>query len=153
MKPISRTNTKPHSDDEAPRTMADSNPWLIEHAKRIAQQASMPSNRPLTASAAIARGMGVPVPSPRRSRAPKKRRAESRARSQARRARRRRALKRGQAKVETPDWAREAAQVAARRAAQKINTSAPHAEAPAASAAPAAQEAPSKACPRTRRRS
>ncbi|KXU95697.1 flagellar biosynthesis protein FlhF [Caballeronia megalochromosomata] len=134
-------NALPHeheaaSDDEAPRTMAESNPWLIEHAKRIAQQATMPSNRPLTASAAIARGMGVPVPvaaqetraekTPEAARQAIRQQAQAQAEAQAR----------VQSKVETPEWAREAAQVAARRAAQKINTSAPHAEAPAASAAP-----------------
>ncbi|WP_086966613.1 flagellar biosynthesis protein FlhF [Caballeronia glebae] len=120
--------------DEAPRTMGDSNPWLIEHAKRIAQQASMPSNRPLTASAAIARGMGVPV-----AVAAQEPRVEKTAESAkyAMRQQTKRAEATVEQKVETPDWAREAAQVAARRAAQKINTSAPHAEAPAANAAPA----------------
>ena len=29
--------------DEAPRTMAESNPWLIEHARRVAQQAATPA--------------------------------------------------------------------------------------------------------------
>lgn len=133
------------SDEEAPRTMADSNPWLIEHAKRIAQQATMPSNRPLTASAAIARGMGVPVPvaaqEARAERTPEAGKYAIRQQAQAQ-ANRAEAIAqaRVQSTVETPDWAREAAQVAARRAAQKINASAPHAEAPAASTAPAAQE-------------
>lgn len=101
----------------------------------------MPSNRPLTASAAIARGMGVPVPvSAQQARneptaeagkyavRQQPARADEVARSDI------------QPKVETLDWAREAAQVAARRAAQKINASAPHAEAPAAGAAPATPE-------------
>ncbi|WP_061132474.1 flagellar biosynthesis protein FlhF [Caballeronia fortuita] len=116
------------AEDDTPSTMADSNPWLIEHAKRIAQQASMPSNRPLTASAAIARGMGVPVPV-----AAQETRAEKKAQVK-------RADEHVEPKVVTPGWAREAAQVAARRAAQKINASAPHAEAAEANAAPASKE-------------
>ncbi|WP_321796666.1 flagellar biosynthesis protein FlhF [Caballeronia sp. J97] len=125
------------ADDEAPRTMADSNPWLIEHAKRIAQQASMPSNRPLTASAAIARGMGVPVPvAAQEARAGKTPESGKYAMHQ----QAKRAEVPVEQKVATPDWAREAAQVAARRAAQKINAGAPHADAPAANAAPAAPE-------------
>ncbi|AET90475.1 flagellar biosynthesis protein FlhF [Caballeronia cordobensis] len=133
-----------HADDETPRTMADTNPWLIEHAKRIAQQASMPSNRPLTASAAIARGMGVPVPaSAQETRAAKAPEAGKYAmRQQARRAE-----AAVEPKVETPEWAREAAQVAARRAAQKINASAPHAEAPVASQASATPEHPFEGLP------
>lgn len=133
-----------HADDEPPRTMADTNPWLIEHAKRIAQQASMPSNRPLTASAAIARGMGVPVPaSAQEARAAKAPEAGKYAmRQQARRAE-----AAVEPKVETPEWAREAAQVAARRAAQKINASAPHADAPVASQASATPEHPFEGLP------
>ncbi|MFM0137049.1 flagellar biosynthesis protein FlhF [Caballeronia grimmiae] len=106
--------------DEASRTMADSNPWLIEHARRIAEQAATPSNRPLTASSAIARGMGVPV-APKAQAADKPEAANYPLRQAA------------QPKVDTPEWAREAAQVAARRAAQKINASAPQAEASPAS--------------------
>ena len=115
--------------DEAPRTMADSNPWLIQHARRIAEQAATPSNRPLTASAAIARGLGVPV-APKASAAEKHESANHAMRQSA------------QPKVDTPDWAREAAQVAARRAAQKINASAPQADAQthAASASSASTE-------------
>jgi len=135
------------SGEEAPRTMAESNPWLIEHAKRIAQHATMPSNRPLTASAAIARGMGVPVPvAAHETRADKMPEAgkyaiRQQAQAQAQTSRVEAAGQtRAQSKVETPDWAREAAQVAARRAAQKINASAPHADAPAASTATAAPE-------------
>lgn len=133
-----------HADDETPRTMADTNPWLIEHAKRIAQQASMPSNRPLTASAAIARGMGVPVPaSAQEARAAKAPEAGKYAmRQQARRAE-----AAVEPKVETPEWAREAAQVAARRAAQKINASAPHADAPVASQASVTPEHPFEGLP------
>jgi len=132
------------ADDEAPRTMADSNPWLIEHAKRIAQQATMPSNRPLSASAAIARGMGVPVPVARQEtraeKTPETGKYALRQQAQAQTSRAPEVQAPVQSKVETPDWAREAAQVAARRAAQKINASAPHAEAPATNAAPATPE-------------
>ncbi|SAL40566.1 flagellar biosynthesis regulator FlhF [Caballeronia arvi] len=133
-----------HPDDEAPRTMADTNPWLIEHAKRIAQQAAMPSNRPLTASAAIARGMGVPVQvSAQEARVEKAPETGKYAMRQQ--------AKRTEAaiepKVETPGWAREAAQVAARRAAQKINANATHADAPAASNAPATPENAFEALP------
>ncbi len=118
---------------EAPRTMADSNPWLIEHARRIAQQASVPSNRPLTPSAAIARGMGVPV-SVKAADAPRQQAPRAQAAAQPVAAAPAAPAAQAHAKIETPDWAREAAQVAARRAAQKINA-APQAadEAPAAS--------------------
>ncbi|WP_061174060.1 flagellar biosynthesis protein FlhF [Caballeronia pedi] len=132
------------ANDEAPRTMADSNPWLIEHAKRIAQQAAMPSNRPLSASAAIARGMGVPVPVTRQEtraeKTPETGKYALRQQAQAQAARAPEVQPQVQSKIDTPDWAREAAQVAARRAAQKINASAQHAEAPVASAAPATPE-------------
>ncbi|KIG02769.1 flagellar biosynthesis regulator FlhF [Caballeronia concitans] len=109
------------ADDEAPaddasRTMADSNPWLIEHARRIAEQAATPSNRPLSASSAIARGLGVPVA----PKAPAVDKTEHAIHAQRQPA---------PAKIDTPEWAREAAQVAARRAAQKINASAPQVDA------------------------
>jgi flagellar biosynthesis protein FlhF len=136
--------------DEAPRTMADSNPWLIEHAKRITQQASMPSNRPLTPSAAIARGMGVPV-APMSAPAQEPRAEQPEAGKYVMRQQGNRAetvaQPAAQPKIETPDWAREAAQVAARRAAQKINSGAPHAEAPAANVAPATPENPFEGLP------
>ena len=118
--------------DEASRTLADSNPWLIEHARRIAEQAATPSNRPLTASSAIARGMGVPV-QPKAQAADKPETANYTLRQAA------------QPKVDTPEWAREAAQVAARRAAQKINASAPQAEASPASAEGAFEGLPANA--------
>jgi flagellar biosynthesis protein FlhF len=117
----------PQADDAA-RTMADTNPWLIEHAKRIAQQAavSAPSTRPLSPSAAIARGMGVPVaPSelPGKHEAARQQQAMQQAPQQAPRAQ-----QAASQKVETPEWAREAAQVAARRAAAKINAEGLNAE-------------------------
>jgi flagellar biosynthesis protein FlhF len=97
--------------DEAPRTMAESNPWLIEHARRVAQQAAAPtpSNRVLTPASAIAKGLGTPVPVPavEKTESPESARVHQPNHPQ-------------QLKIDTPDWAREAAQVAARRAAQKI---------------------------------
>ncbi|SAL70967.1 flagellar biosynthesis regulator FlhF [Caballeronia terrestris] len=94
--------------EEAPRTMAESNPWLIEHARRVAQQAAAPApapaNRILTPAAAIARGLGAPV-----TVQPVERTEQAQAQQQPQ-----------QPKIDTPDWAREAAQLAARRAAQKI---------------------------------
>ncbi|HWT38083.1 MAG TPA: flagellar biosynthesis protein FlhF [Paraburkholderia sp.] len=78
---------------EAPvraRTMAETNPWLIDHARRIAAKDVVPAANPtMTPAAAVARGLGAPVDA-------------------------------GKEDVK-PDWAREAAQVAARRAAQKNN--------------------------------
>lgn len=76
--------------DDASRTMAESNPWLIEHARRVAQSAAESApQRALSASSAIAKGLGNPVTvTPQES-------------SQA------------------PGWTREAAQLAARRAEQK----------------------------------
>jgi len=81
----------------APRTMAESNPWLIDHARRIAdREQGAYSARPsaMTPAAAMAKGLGAAVD------------ANSAA---------------GQPSItpETPEWAREAAQLAARRAAQK----------------------------------
>ncbi len=77
--------------DDTSRTMAESNPWLIEHARRVAQSAAEGApQRALSASAAIAKGMGNPV-----SVTP-------------------------QDPAEALGWTREAAQAAARRAEQKI---------------------------------
>ncbi|BCF98784.1 flagellar biosynthesis regulator FlhF [Paraburkholderia sp. PGU19] len=78
---------------EAParqRTMAETNPWLIDHARRIATKDVVHAANPtMTPAAAMARGLGTPVDAVQE-----------------------------EAK---PDWAREAAQLAARRAAQKNN--------------------------------
>jgi flagellar biosynthesis protein FlhF len=106
--------------DESTRTMADTNPWLIEHAKRIAQQAagSTPSTRPLSPSAAIARGLGVPVAPIAPSELPV---ASVTDKHETPRQPVQRAAQAASQKVDTPEWAREAAQVAARRAAAKIN--------------------------------
>jgi flagellar biosynthesis protein FlhF len=87
----------PTADAQTPRTMAESNPWLIDHARRIAaeqQQQGEYSARPaaMTPAAAMAKGLGAAV-EPGNAAAPQA--------------------------VDTPDWAREGAQAAARRAAQK----------------------------------
>jgi flagellar biosynthesis protein FlhF len=90
------------SEAQAPRTMAESNPWLIDHARRIAaeqQEQGAYSARPatMTPAAAMAKGLGAavePVKAAARPAAPQA--------------------------ADAPEWAREAAQVAARRAAQKI---------------------------------
>ena len=82
--------------DDTSRTMAESNPWLIEHARRVAQTAQLAHStaesapqRTLSASAAIAKGLGSPVTvTPQES-------------------------------AQAPGWTREAAQLAARRAEQK----------------------------------
>ncbi|RAR66680.1 flagellar biosynthesis protein FlhF [Paraburkholderia unamae] len=79
----------------APRTMAESNPWLIDHARRIANQQSGVREPGMTPSAAAARGMGSvadPVRPP-------------------------------DIDASTPDWALEAAHAAARRAAQRLGHS------------------------------
>ncbi|SDQ74228.1 flagellar biosynthesis protein FlhF [Paraburkholderia tuberum] len=83
----------------APRTMAESNPWLIDHARRLAaeqqQQSGQYSARPaaMTPAVATAKGLGSAVDARPAAVPPV---------------------------IDTPDWAREAAEVAARRAAQKI---------------------------------
>ncbi|MDH6149755.1 MULTISPECIES: flagellar biosynthesis protein FlhF [Paraburkholderia] len=87
------------SEAAAPRTMAESNPWLIDHARRIAaeqqQQSGQYSARPaaMTPAVATAKGLGSAVDARPAAVPPL---------------------------IDTPDWAREAAEVAARRAAQKI---------------------------------
>ncbi|WP_134138628.1 flagellar biosynthesis protein FlhF [Paraburkholderia sp. BL6665CI2N2] len=90
-------STAPGADVQTPRTMAESNPWLIDHARRIAaeqQQEGAYSARPaaMTPAAAMAKGLGAAV-EPAKAAAPQG--------------------------GDTPDWAREGAQAAARRAAQK----------------------------------
>src|SRR5476649_2830620 len=100
--------------DDTSRTMAESNPWLIEHARRVAQSAQSAHSaaesapqRTLSASAAIAKGLGSPVTvTPQES-------------------------------AQAHGWTREAAQLAARRAEQKT------AQLRAATQTPAAQTASS----------
>ncbi|RAS25243.1 flagellar biosynthesis protein FlhF [Paraburkholderia bryophila] len=92
------SSAAPVVDSQTPRTMAESNPWLIDHARRIAaeqQQEGAYSARPaaMTPAAAMAKGLGAAV-QPGSAGA-----AQS---------------------ADAPEWAREAAQLAARRAAQKI---------------------------------
>jgi flagellar biosynthesis protein FlhF len=79
---------------ESSRTMAESNPWLIEHARRVAQSVTegMPQ-RSLSASAAIAKGLGSPVTVVPQD---------------------------THEKADAPEWTREAAQLAARRAENKL---------------------------------
>ncbi len=100
---------------DAPRTMAESNPWLIDHARRIAaeqQQEGAYSARPaaMTPAAATAKGLGAAVE------------PAAQAASQASQ---RAAAQPAAPHTDTPEWAREAAQLAARRAAQKIAPSLP----------------------------
>ncbi|MGF6370460.1 flagellar biosynthesis protein FlhF [Paraburkholderia sp. RAU6.4a] len=89
----------PSSEAAAPRTMAESNPWLIDHARRLAaeqqQQSGQYSARPaaMTPAVATAKGLGSAVDARPAAVPPV---------------------------IDTPDWAREAAEAAARRAAQKI---------------------------------
>ncbi|MFM0201017.1 flagellar biosynthesis protein FlhF [Paraburkholderia fungorum] len=97
------TPVVPAAEAQMPRTMAESNPWLIDHARRIAaeqQEQGAYSARPaaMTPAAAMAKGLGVAVESA--VQAASVRPAEPQA-------------------SDTPEWAREAAQVAARRTAQK----------------------------------
>ncbi|NKJ45960.1 flagellar biosynthesis protein FlhF [Burkholderia sp. SG-MS1] len=93
----------PKAEAAAPRTMAESNPWLIDHARRIAaeqQPQGEYSARPsaMTPSAATAKGLGAAV-------------EIDMAATQADAA---------TPETDTPDWAREAAQAAARRSAPKL---------------------------------
>ncbi|GAB2870047.1 flagellar biosynthesis protein FlhF [Paraburkholderia jirisanensis] len=98
---------RPASAPAAPRTLVESNPWLIDHAREIAgkQQAVAHSAKPmLTPTTAKAKGLGVAAEAPAAA-----------ARQQAAHA----AAHAAPISVETPDWAREAAQLAARRATQR----------------------------------
>ncbi|QGZ62677.1 flagellar biosynthesis protein FlhF [Paraburkholderia acidisoli] len=81
---------------DAPRTMAETNPWLIDHARRIANQKDGVRESGMTPSAATARGLGN-IADPVRP---------------------------ADVEASQPQWAREAAYVAARRAAQSIGQSA-----------------------------
>jgi flagellar biosynthesis protein FlhF len=97
--------------DDTSRTMAESNPWLIEHARRVVQSAAEGApQRALNASTAIAKGMGSPVPvTP-------------------------------QDPAQAHGWTREAAQAAARRAEQKIAQLQTQTQPPAAQTASSMQE-------------
>ncbi|HKT99244.1 MAG TPA: flagellar biosynthesis protein FlhF, partial [Paraburkholderia sp.] len=96
----------------APRTMAESNPWLIDHARRIASQQAGQQDPAhpagITPAAAIAKGLGVAADP----------------------------VHPADIEASTPEWARQAAHVAARRAARSIGQS-PDAAGPA----PVAQSA------------
>ncbi|WP_213298657.1 flagellar biosynthesis protein FlhF [Paraburkholderia sacchari] len=106
-----QTRQSAAESSSAPRTMAESNPWLIDHARRIAnQQANQDQTQPsgMTPAAAMARGFGVAADP----------------------------VHRADIEANTPEWARQAAHVAARRAARSIGQS-PDAAGPA----PVAQSA------------
>ncbi|CAB3772098.1 flagellar biosynthesis protein FlhF [Paraburkholderia solisilvae] len=98
------------------RTMADTNPWLIDHAQEIAGQPDskpgMYSSKqpPLTPAAAVAKGLGMPTDTPPLVLPRGDLHAAPLAAT---------ALPQG----ESPDWAREAAQLAARRATQRATAS------------------------------
>jgi flagellar biosynthesis protein FlhF len=74
------------------RTLADTNPWLIDHARRVAGQQEAARAAGLSPSAAKARGLGMPADP----------------------------VLPPDVEASTPEWAREAADVAARRAAQRL---------------------------------
>lgn len=84
---------------EMPQTMAETNPWLIDHARQIveqnqrAQAAHVSKAHAMTPAAAAAKGLGNPgkILTPEEL-----------------------------ASVEQPDWAQEAARSAARRAAPRV---------------------------------
>jgi flagellar biosynthesis protein FlhF len=94
------------SSGAAQPTMAESNPWLIDHARRVAaeqqQQQGEYSARPapMTPAVATAKGLGAAVEVGSSARHATQPGVEPQL-------------------TEAPEWAREAAQVAARRAAQK----------------------------------
>ncbi|WEY38639.1 flagellar biosynthesis protein FlhF [Paraburkholderia sp. SUR17] len=96
----------------APRTMAETNPWLIDHARRIADKDSEGQGAGhsaghstkaagMTPADAMAKGLGMPAD-------PHAEHGQHRGQGE------------GVLNVSTPDWAREAAQLAARRATQRI---------------------------------
>jgi flagellar biosynthesis protein FlhF len=92
---------RPAEPQAAPRTLVESNPWLIDHAREIAgkQQAAAHSAKPmLTPASAKAKGLGAATDAPAAARD---------------------AAPAAPISVEAPDWAREAAQLAARRASQR----------------------------------
>jgi flagellar biosynthesis protein FlhF len=111
MKPVDR-----HAAPAPRPTMAETNPWLIDHAQEIvAKRDSQPGDYslkhpPLTPAAAAAKGFGTPADAP----ASAARRDDPHGGSLA-------AIP--TLTNEAPDWAREAAQLAARRATQRAASS------------------------------
>ncbi|MBB3255842.1 flagellar biosynthesis protein FlhF [Paraburkholderia bannensis] len=107
----------------APRTMAETNPWLIDHARRIASQQNQQNQQEsakvpgMSPSAAMARGLGMTADP----------------------------VHPADIEASQPQWALEAAHAAARRAARSIGQSAdaagpaPSEQAAAAAAANTAQ--------------
>lgn len=94
------------------RTMAESNPWLIDHARRIANQQEAARATGISPADAIAKGLGMPADPVRPP----------------------------DIDATTPEWAREAAEVAARRAAARLGHG-PEAVGPAPSASAAGSAA------------
>ncbi|WP_322010944.1 flagellar biosynthesis protein FlhF [Paraburkholderia sp. J12] len=90
------------------RTMAETNPWLIDHARRIANQQEAARAAGISPADAIAKGLGMPADP----------------------------ILPPDVDASTPEWAREAAEVAARRAAARLGHG-PEAVGPAPSAASA----------------
>ncbi|MFP6557562.1 flagellar biosynthesis protein FlhF [Paraburkholderia sp. B3] len=88
------------------RTMAESNPWLIDHARRIANQQEAVRAAGISPADAMAKGLGMPADPVRPA----------------------------GVDTSTPEWAREAAEVAARRAAARLGHG-PEAVGPAPTAA------------------
>jgi flagellar biosynthesis protein FlhF len=85
----------PRASADTTRTMAETNPWLIDHARKIAAQKAghVAKTHPMTPAAAAAKGLGTPG----------------------------KVLSAGDmAAAAQPDWAREATQSAARRAASRL---------------------------------
>ncbi|MBN3858195.1 flagellar biosynthesis protein FlhF [Paraburkholderia sp. Ac-20340] len=106
----------------APRTMAETNPWLLDHARRIASQQNQPDNGRLpgmSPSAAMAKGLGMTADP----------------------------VHPADVEASQPQWALEAAHAAARRAARSIGQGpeaagpAPGPQAAAAAAAAASNTA------------
>ncbi|MEK6388434.1 MULTISPECIES: flagellar biosynthesis protein FlhF [Paraburkholderia] len=95
---VSQSFPQSFQESGAPRTMAETNPWLIDHARRIASQQNGQDTRTpgLTPAAAMARGFGTTADP----------------------------VHPADVDATQPDWALKAAHVAARRAARSIGQSA-----------------------------
>ncbi|WP_321787612.1 flagellar biosynthesis protein FlhF [Paraburkholderia sp. J94] len=95
---VSQSFPQSFLESNAPRTMAETNPWLIDHARRIANQQNGQDTRApgLTPAAAMARGFGTTADP----------------------------VHPADVDATQPEWALKAAHVAARRAARSIGQSA-----------------------------
>ncbi|CAB3761034.1 flagellar biosynthesis protein FlhF [Paraburkholderia humisilvae] len=111
---------KPVEKHAAPRpvTMAETNPWLIDHAQEIVNRPDSKlgmyslKQPPLTPAAAAAKGLGAPTDAP----------ALAARRDDAHSAPLAALAPIPTLSNDTPDWAREAAQLAARRATQRATS-------------------------------